>query len=310
MAGDKEIQLARIVDSHDYARAFTEVSRIYSLNYPGEPSEELKRAYEQTRRLFEGEFSGYRACNSEYHDLRHTLDVVLATARLADGYNLRRPPLPEVLVLDLLRASFLHDTGYIQEQWDTEGTGAKYARQHEQRSIEFLKRHHAAFAIPAAELDCIIRLIQSTDLKMAFSEIPFASPQEQSAGAILGTADLIGQMGDREYLEKLLFLYYEFKEAGIPGFETEFDVLRKTGDFFGATKQRMKDSYLGMYNLARAHFKARYNADCNLYLLAINRQMNYLRKIIQDESTNFRHKLKRGDQKRLQQLSQRPWLNA
>ena len=31
-------------------------------------------------------------------------------------------------------------------------------------------------------------------------------------------ADLVGQMSDRAYLEKLLFLYYEFKEAGFPGY--------------------------------------------------------------------------------------------
>ena len=31
---------------------------------------------------------------------------------------------------------------------------------------------------------------------------------------MLGTADLIGQMADRYYLEKLLLLYEEFSEAG------------------------------------------------------------------------------------------------
>jgi hypothetical protein len=46
--------------------------------------------------------------------------------------------------------------------------------------------------------------------------------------------------------------------------------------------------------------------DANLYLIAISRQMGYLRRIIRDESTNFRAKLKRGDRERREQLSQRP----
>jgi hypothetical protein len=45
--------------------------------------------------------------------------------------------------------------------------------------------------------------------------------------------------------------------------------------------------------------------DANLYMIAISRQLRYLRKIIRDESTNFRAKLKRGDPQRREQLSRR-----
>jgi len=306
MLGAKEVQLAQLVDTRDATQLFAEVARVFSLSYGQQSAEALKQAFAETRRLFEGQFPGYRACNSEYHDLRHTLSVVLAASRLADGYNLKHSPLPQELALDLLRAAFLHDSGYIQESWDTEGTGAKHLRQHEQRGIGFLQRHHQAFGIPAEVLERLARFIRSTDLKEVFAEIPFAGEAERDAGAILGTADLIGQMSDRDYLERLLFLYYEFREAGVPGFETEFDVLRKTGDFYTLTRRRLKETYLSLYALARTHFRERHGVDANLYLIAISRQMGYLRRIIRDESTNFRAKLKRGDRERREQLSQRP----
>jgi hypothetical protein len=305
MLGTKDVQLAQLVDTRDTARLIAEVTWIVTLNYGESSADGLKKTFTEIRRLFEGRFPGYRACNSDYHDLRHTLSVVLAAARLADGYSLKRSRLPEGLLITLLRAALLHDSGYIQESWDTTGTGAKYSRQHEERSIVFLERHHRAFGIPSEDLASLFRFIRATDLKESFAGIPFAGEVERDAGAILGTADLIGQMADRDYLERLLFLYYEFREAGIPGFNTEYDVLRKTGDFYIMTRRRLKESYLSMYALARAHFRERHGVDANLYLIAISRQLNYLRKIIRDESTNFRAKLKRGDPERREQLSQR-----
>jgi hypothetical protein len=227
------------------------------------------------------------------------MSVLLAAARLMDGYNIERAFLPEEFAVQLLLGALLHDTGYIQEDWDTEGTGAKYSRQHEQRSIDFLKRHAGVFEIEEPEIEPLVRLIESTDLKTDFARIDFPSEEEQDTGAILGSADILGQMSDRAYLEKLLFLYHEFREAGIPGYETEFDILEKTRDFYEAVKGRLRDTYLHVFELAHHHFRERYEVNQNLYIVAVDRQMAYLGQIIGDQNTNFRHKLKRGDQARL-----------
>ena len=115
------------------------------------------------------------------------------------------------------------------------------------------------------------------------------------AGSILGTADLLGQMSDRVYIEKLLFLYYEFREAGIPGFDTEYDIIRKTIDFFEAMKRKLNKEFMKVYDYAGYYFKERFNIDQNLYMDAINKNIAYIEKIIEDNSTNFRYKLRRGD---------------
>jgi len=115
------------------------------------------------------------------------------------------------------------------------------------------------------------------------------------AGTILATADLLGQMSDRAYLEKLLFLYYEFREAGIEGYNTEFDILRKTLDFYEITQTRLETTLKGSYLYAAVHFAVRKEINYNLYMEAIEHHMEYLKRILADESTNFRHKLKRLD---------------
>jgi hypothetical protein len=299
MPEGKDIQLSQLVDMRNPEEIVEEVLRIFYYHYAEDSALRIRLAFSQVRSLFAGEFPGYRECLAEYHDFNHTMSVLLATARLLDGYNIERVFLPEELAIELLLAALLHDTGYIQEDWDTEGTGAKYTPLHEQRSIEFLKRHSGVFELEQQEIDPMIRLIQSTDLKTDFAGIPFVSEHEQDAGAMLGSADILGQMSDRDYLEKLLFLYYEFREAGIAGYETEFDVLRKTREFYEVVKERLRDTYLHMFELAHHHFRERYEINQNLYIDAVDRQMAYLDKIIADASSNFRHKLKRGDQLKL-----------
>ncbi|UCF97416.1 MAG: HD domain-containing protein [Spirochaetaceae bacterium] len=299
MPEKKDVQLSQLVDTRDTEKVIEEVLRIFYYHYSEDSALRVRLAFSQVRSLFAGEFPGYRECLAEYHDFSHTMNVLLTTARLLDGYNIQRVFLPEELAIHLLLAALLHDTGYIQEDWDTEGTGAKYTPQHEQRSIEFLKRHFEVFEIEEPETESIIRLIQSTDLKTDFARILFPSEEEQDAGAILGSADILGQMSDRAYLEKLLFLYHEFREAGIPGYQTEFDILKKTREFYEAVKGRLRDTYLHMFELAHHHFRERYEVNHNLYIVAVDRQMAYLDKIIGDQTTNFRHKLKRGDQAKL-----------
>lgn len=289
-----DIQLSRLIDASKPKNVLAEVRRIFSYHYPARHFSEVRRCYTLIVDLFQGRFPGYRACNTEYHNLKHTLDVFLAAARLLDGYNLRKKGLALSSAINLLRASLFHDAGYIQEDWDKDGTGAKFTVRHVERSIAFLARHGQVFGISEEAVASISQMIQCTNLSVEMEGMSFISDEERTAGTILGTADLLGQMADRAYLEKLLFLYYEFKEAGIGGYKTEYDIIRKNVDFYEMTKKRFSNELMRMYRYARYHFRERFTVDKNLYLQAINRHISYLKKIIKDDSTNFRQKLKRG----------------
>lgn len=102
-------------------------------------------------------------------------------------------------------------------------------------------------------------------------------------------------MGDRAYLEKLLFLYYEFKEAGITGYGSAYDILEKTLGFYEGVKKRLDVTLASTKDYASRHFSARYGTDRDLYREAIQRQMDYLAGIVADDGSNFRKKLKRMD---------------
>lgn len=288
-------QLSKLIKENSTKSVKNEIKAILGYNYSGSLYGTVKKTLKKIEKLFHGRFPGYRACNTQYHNLEHTLDALLAAVRLLDGHNISKHIVSEKLAEKLLLATLFHDTGYIQEASDTEGTGAKFTNNHVQRSIKFLNEQHKKFGMPLEDLESLTRLIHCTGLGTELKSIPFESYEEKLVGCILGTADLVGQMSNRAYLEKLLFLYYEFKEAKIPGLDTEFDILRKTVDFYYITMERMKTDYLNCYGFAKNHFEKRNNIDRNLYMEAMEKQIEYVQKIIDDSTTNFRYKLKRGD---------------
>jgi len=286
-------QLFSILNHNRPDDVFNEIKKIFSYHYSDKSFLRIEHTYKMMDSLYNGTFPGYKSCNTEYHDFNHINHVLLATARIIDGLNIYEGTFEEAKAVSLLIASLLHDTGYIQEDNDTEGTGAKYTVIHVYRSIEFIKENYKILNLLPEEIPAISSMIECTS--MTSDPIDNLSGEELLCGAIIATADIIGQMSDRMYLEKLLFLYYEFVEAGMEGYNTAFDILRKTHMFYQSTKDRLNGKLCAFYDLTKYHFKVRYNIDENLYITSIENQINYLQKIIDDTNGNFRNKLHRLD---------------
>lgn len=288
-------QLASLLDHGNPRDVLAAVEGLYHKHFPKPGFSSVGRAFVLTRRLFQGGYPGYRSCSTEYHDLCHSLEVFSACARLLDGALLSGEALSERDAADVLVAALLHDAGYIQEAGDVGGTGAKYTRCHVDRSAAFIEAESEAFGLEPERAARIARIVLGTDLAKPWDGLPYRNGIERLAATILAAADLLAQMSDRAYLEKLLFLYYEFREAGIEGYSTAFDVLKKTVGFYGLVKSRLDGPLDGASDFARAHFAARYGVDRDLYREAIARQMAYLDSIMADDKVNFRRKLKRMD---------------
>jgi len=291
MKATKINQLSHIINHNNPDEVFNEAKKIFSYNYTNESFLHIEQVYKMMYSLYNGSFPGYGCCNTEYHDFNHINHVFLATARIIDGLNITEGSFNEKKAVNLLIASLLHDAGYIQEDNDIEGTGAKYTATHVSRSVEFTKKNYKLLNLLDDDIPVITSLIECTCTTS--DPIVNLSGEDYLCGAILATADIIGQMSDRVYLEKLLFLYYEFVEAGIDGYNTAFDILRKTHQFYKTTLDRLSGRFYAFYDLAKYHFDVRYNIDENLYMTAINNQMTYLKKIIDDTDGNFRNKLHR-----------------
>jgi hypothetical protein len=299
MDSNKQMILADIADTRSMKAIFSSVKKIFCYHYDKKSFKEIAKCFKQVKNLFEGNYPGYSKCNTKYHNLHHTMNVFLAVARLMDGYNLKQDKMSERLTLNLLKAGLLHDTGYIQEKWDNEGTGAKHTTNHVGRSIAFIVKNRGDFSTSKEDVDSITKLIRCSEIKCKLNTIPFASEEEKNACMILGSADILGQMSDREYLERLLFLYNEMKEAGVPGYTTEFDIIKSTLELYNTVKKKLNNTFKEVYIYAEVHFNERNRINKNLYIEAIENNIQYIEKIINDRTTNFRYKLKRGNFKEL-----------
>jgi hypothetical protein len=134
----------------------------------------------------------------------------------------------------------------------------------------------------------------ATGFSMNAESIAFQSEEERLAGWMLGSADLLGQMADRTYLEKLLFLYREFREGNIPGFGSERDLLVKTLGFYETTRRKLENDFGNVQEYLLAHFSARWNLDHDVYRDSIQRNVEYLEGMILNSGDHYRDHLRRG----------------
>ena len=131
-------------------------------------------------------------------------------------------------------------------------------------------------------LDCS-HIIMCTKLSLPLNEIPFNSKETGIMGKVLGSADLIAQMADRNYLEKLPLLFLEFREAGMAGFETPLELFKNTEEFYhSVARTRLIEELGNVSSAALYHFRNRWNIDRNLYAESIENNIKYMKKATGD----------------------------
>ncbi|MBU4356245.1 MAG: hypothetical protein KJ822_12990 [Proteobacteria bacterium] len=204
------------------------------------------------------------------------MDCLLVTAKLIHGAGLNGIVFTHRDVTLGLISALMHDTGYIQAVEDNTGTGAKYTVSHIKRSIEFMKKYFHDHAFPSEYLPICSDLLRCTGLDVKIAEIKFQSREHEILGQILGTADLIGQMANENYLEKLPFLYDEFKEAGVPGYSSRIDLLKKTPAFWEMVKKRLVNELGQVDRYLRDYLRVLWGINQDLYRQAIDRNMERL----------------------------------
>lgn len=245
----------------------------------------LHKAIEDVAKAFSGNYPGLLRCDTFYHDLRHALDVALATARLVDGHCRAVPAdAPEAIkgeqaLLGVLLALF-HDIGLLRKTDEAHLEGASLSPVHEQRGAAFAESYLAQTPLahlgPQAELIMITRL----DYKMRADWTPW----QQALASLIGTADLVSQLADRCYLEKCRdFLFIEFSAIGLTGpgnpYPDQPTLLRKTPGFYA---DFLHKRIVEEYHEADRYMAVHFDGSCP-YRAAIDRNFRYLEAILKTD---------------------------
>lgn len=259
-------RLYELTDTHSPAETLAEIKNILLLIDPAPEPSPIEKIYADIIRLFNGEFQGYRASTTKYHNLEHTCSTALATARIIHGLHLQGQAFfPKLVQLCLVGALF-HDTGLIQTKEEVTGTGAQYTIGHEDRSIVVMEKYLTENGYSQEDIRDCGHMIKCTELFFPIEDIPFVSEAVRRMGKVLGTADLVAQMADKNYQEKLPLLFLEFQEAGMEGFESPLELFKKTEEFYrSVARKRMAGVLGGVSSAALYHFRERWKIDNNLY---------------------------------------------
>lgn len=254
----------------------------------------IRSVFVDVLRVFRGEYPGYGAIRTLYHDLSHTLEVFLCAVRLMHGVHISGTPLNDDDLTRIMIAMLMHDIGYVQRQGEESGTGAQFTQTHVRRGVEFMRQYFNEHHHPVELADSLQDLILGTEHTHAFVRSDFSDDRNYMLGQIVTTADLMGQMADRIYPEKLLFLYMEFKEANLGHYQNMRDILCQTTTFFDATKKKLAGPLGGMHKRFKFHFQATLGVDKDFYMEAIENNIAYVSKVISLDEAEYLSMLKRN----------------
>jgi hypothetical protein len=271
------------------------VQELFKGLYPRQSFDPVWLAFHDFERLFKGLEPEYHPVDTSYHDIQHTLDVTLATARLVAGYE---KSVESGVRLGGERAKFaivsalFHDMGYLRHREHDAATenGAEFTRSHVTRSGRFLEGY-----LPKVGLDTFVpvasRVLHFTGYEMSIEQIELDDPRDSIVGHLLGTGDLLAQLADRCYLEKCRDrLYPEFvlgdvavemkPEGSHSLYRSGRDLLAKTMDFYHSSAQhRLEHSF----NRAYRYVEALYEDAENPYMTFINRNISFLTRVKAEE---------------------------
>jgi hypothetical protein len=278
------------VKTTDAAIVASEIRSIYQDLYRNPDVTALDSAFFDFAALYAGQKPGYYACDTSYHDIQHVLDVTLAMARLLHGYKrVGREPLDERMFSLGIIIALYHDCGYIRNRKDTRHVnGAEYTLTHVTRGARYLRTYLPTIGM--ADLAPVAAsVVHFTGYEVPIEKIHIALPIHRVIGNLLGTADILGQMADRCYLEKCHDrLFPEFVLGGIARrknangdeevvFASAGDLIRRTPDFYESAAHRLDAVLEAAYRYAEPHFGGH-----NYYVEAVEQNISYARKIVSD----------------------------
>jgi len=271
------------------------VREIFLSRFPGQEHEFaiLESMFSDIDRLYTGTYPGFFACDTDYHDMRHILDVTLAAARLYDGYEKVHGGTDQALGIERIQmgiaCALFHDIGYIRHRNDSRHKhGAEYTKIHVTRGTQFLARY-----LPTKGKAAWVPRVKTLLHYTGYEKQKFLKDAlDHKLGCLLGTADLIAQMSDRAYLERCRdFLYTEFKIGNIvpptsnggQGFESPIALLDQTPDFIRNTIAKRLDGLFGsVYHYAAEHF-----GGTNLYMDGIEKNCRFLEGLLDERKLHL-----------------------
>ena len=290
--------LIKLLESGYTDDPLDEILAVVTLMAPDLKRAPLIELHREIGLVFAGEHPDYRQSNTKYHNLDHTYSVVLATVRLFHGLYCDGWPVSKETLKKAIYSAYFHDCGLLLKNSEDAVTGATYTIGHEKRSMFFMADYleQKKFSYPFIT-DCSV-IIQCTNLSIDPDSLFFPSAEMQLAAFAVGSADILAQMADRYYLERLPSLFQEHQEGGIGGYDSAVELMQQTSLFYHKVViDRLSRVFGNLTKFMQIHFRNRCKVDRNLYLDNIKKNVKYIKLIVEscsgDMEESLQHYLRR-----------------
>src|SRR6201999_1545076 len=183
-----------------------------------------------------------------YHNIEHSMLVTLAGHDILMGRQLSRATTAEDYA-NFILACLAHDIGYVRGILQGDDNEV-YVADLSGRTVRLPRGSSdaalAPYHVDRSKLFVTERLDDVDEVyagliarAIEYTRFPYASSSNddlvEEEGLLLRAADLIGQLGDPNYLKKANALFYEFEEIGLNqklGYDTPADVVYKYPQFY------------------------------------------------------------------------------
>jgi hypothetical protein len=200
-----------------------------------------------------GRFALENIGNSDmlYHDVEHTMLVTTVGQQILLGKHLLEGGISPKEWAHFITALLCHDIGYVRGicRLDSNGdyatgigdetvklppgsTDAMMQPYHVDRGKQFVVERFGRETMLDIDTEVVAGYIEMTRFPPPADEAHSAT---DTYGGLLRAADLIGQLGDPDYLRKIPALFYEFEQIGsneVLGFKNPDDMRRGYATFF------------------------------------------------------------------------------
>lgn len=288
------LSLTKLLASGYTEDPLEEILAVLTLIAPGFKRTPLIELHREIGLVFGGNHPDYRQSNTKYHDLDHTYGVALATVRLFHGLHCDGWPVSEETLTKALYSAYFHDCGLLLKNSEDAVTGATFTIGHEKRSMFFMADYlsEKKFSLPFIT-DCSV-IIQCTNLSIDPDSLFFPSAEMQLASFAVGSADILAQMADRYYLERLPSLFQEHQEGGVAHYNSAAELMEQTSKFYhDVVIDRLSRVFGNLTKFMRIHFRERWGMDRNLYLENIKNNVKYIKLIVESCSGDMEESLQK-----------------
>ena len=180
-----------------------------------------------------------------YHNVEHTLLVTLAGHDILRGRAIHNNVTPTDYT-HVIIACLTHDIGYVRgalrgddaDGFVVDAGGKKVSLPRGSSDASLMQHHVERSKLYVMERMEGIPLLDRQRIANAIEGTRFPPPNGQShdeEASIVRAADLIGQLGDPNYIRKANALYYEFEEVGMNrqlGYDSPADVVDRYPQFY------------------------------------------------------------------------------